>query len=118
MAFKLLTAPPPPPPRPGSDGGRARPFTFVEAVLFQWVNPKVWAVAMAASSGYASDLPAHLEALRIASAFSGLNLLVCIFWAGAGRLLSYLLTTHAAWRAFTTIMALALAASAGMIFLP
>jgi len=111
MAFRLLTA------RPGEDGDRARPFTFVEAVLFQWVNPKVWAVAMAASSGYASDLPAHLEAARIASAFSGLNLLVCVFWAGAGRLLAYLLTTHAAWRAFTTIMAIALAASAGMIFL-
>lgn len=97
--------------------GRDRPFTVIEAVLFQWVNPKVWAVALAASSGYASDLPAHLEALRIGTAFGGLNLFVCTFWTMAGALLRYLLTTPLAWRAFTLTMALALAASAIMVFL-
>ncbi|TFL18048.1 LysE family translocator [Jannaschia formosa] len=111
MAWKLLR----------SSGARAegkdRPFTFVEAVLFQWVNPKVWIVALAAASGYGSDLPAHLEALRIGSAFSGINLFVCLFWTTAGTLLSYLLTTPLAWRVFTTIMAAALAASGVMVFL-
>ncbi|MEM9797264.1 MAG: LysE family translocator [Pseudomonadota bacterium] len=97
--------------------GKDRPFTFLEAVLFQWVNPKIWIVALAAVSGYGSDLPAHLEALRIGSAFSGINLGVCLFWSGAGTLLSYLLTTPRAWRIFTTIMAAALAACAVMVFL-
>ena len=100
---------------PGGDD-RARPFTLIEAVLFQWVNPKVWAIALAAASGYASDLPAHLEALRIGSAFSGINLFVCTFWAVAGLLLAYLLRTPAAWRAFATAMAIALALSGAMIF--
>ena len=110
MAWSLLRA------RPGGAGDRHRPFTFVEAVLFQWVNPKVWAIALAASSGYASDLPAAWEAARIGSAFSGINLFVCIFWASAGALLSLLLTTPAAWRAFITVMAIALSLSAGLIF--
>jgi threonine/homoserine/homoserine lactone efflux protein len=111
MAWMLLRS------RGASAEAGARPFTFVEAILFQWVNPKLWAVALAAASGYASDLPAHLEALRIGSAFSGINLAVCVFWTVAGTLLAYLLTTPRAWRAFTAAMAMALAASGVMVFL-
>ncbi|SFJ79580.1 LysE family translocator [Jannaschia pohangensis] len=111
MAWKLLRS------RGARAEGKDRPFTFLEAVLFQWVNPKVWIIALAASSGYASDLPAHLEALRIGSAFSGVNLFVCLFWTFAGTLLAYLLTTPLAWRIFTTVMAIALAGSGLMVFL-
>ncbi|SDY30299.1 Threonine/homoserine/homoserine lactone efflux protein [Jannaschia faecimaris] len=96
--------------------GRDRPFTLIEAVLFQWVNPKIWIIALAASSGYASALPAHFEALRIGSAFSGINLFVCLFWTFAGTLLAYLLKTPLAWRIFTTVMAIALAGSGLMVF--
>ena len=96
---------------------RGRPFSFIEAVLFQWVNPKIWAVTLAAATGYASDLPPLSEAVRLASAFSGINLGVCLFWAFAGSLLSYLLTHPSAWKAFMRVMAVLLAASAAMVFL-
>ncbi len=95
----------------------ARPMRFHEAVLFQWVNPKVWAIALAAASGYAAGLPPMQEAARLAAAFSGINLFVCFFWTLAGTALAWLLTTPARWRAFTTVMAALLAASAGMVFL-
>ncbi|MEM7644869.1 MAG: LysE family translocator [Pseudomonadota bacterium] len=111
MAWKLLRS-----TGGATPGEKDRPFTFVEAVLFQWVNPKIWIIALAAASGYASSLPAHLEALRIGSAFSGINFFVCLFWTFAGTLLAYLLTTPTAWRIFTTIMATALAASGVMVF--
>lgn len=97
--------------------GKDRPFTFIEAVLFQWVNPKVWAVALAASAGYSAGLSPTNEALRLATAFSGLNLFVCLFWTFAGSLLTYLLKTPRAWQSFTTLMAAALAISAVMVFL-
>lgn len=112
MAWALLTA-----TRLPRGGGADRPFTFSQAVLFQWVNPKVWAVALAAASGYGAGLSPAGEALRLATAFSGLNLFVCLFWAYAGSLLTYLLTSERAWRLFMAGMALALAASAGMVFL-
>ncbi|KIT17012.1 LysE family translocator [Jannaschia aquimarina] len=112
MAWKLLVS------APGQEGGHGRPFTFVEAVLFQWVNPKAWAIALAAVAGHSLGLPPLLEAARIASAFSGINLFVCVFWAIAGSLLAYLLTTPIAWRMFTTVMAIALSASAVMVFVP
>jgi threonine/homoserine/homoserine lactone efflux protein len=94
----------------------ARPFTFLQAVLFQWVNPKVWAVALAASSGFTSGMAPVDEAIRLAATFSGINLFVCLFWAWAGSLLAYLLKTPAAWALFLRIMAVAMAASALLIF--
>ncbi|TCP61110.1 threonine/homoserine/homoserine lactone efflux protein [Rhodovulum bhavnagarense] len=112
MAWKLLTA-----ARQRRAAAGDRPFTFVQAVLFQWVNPKVWAIALAAASGYAAGLPPLQEALRLGGTFSGINLFVCLFWSFAGSLLTYLLTSERAWRLFMGGMALALAASAGMVFL-
>lgn len=96
---------------------RDAPFTVMQAVLFQWVNAKVWAVALAASSGFPSGLSPLAEAARLASAFSGLNLVVCLFWSVAGTFLAYLLAQPAAWRIFMRIMAGFLALSALMVFL-
>ncbi len=112
MAWSLFTA-----TRANKNLSKDRPFTFIEAVLFQWVNPKVWAVALAASSAYPGGLPPLQEALRLASAFSGLNLFVCLFWAAAGTALALLLSSEKAWRIFMTVMAAALALSAVMVFL-
>jgi threonine/homoserine/homoserine lactone efflux protein len=96
--------------------GRLRPFRFHEAVLFQWINPKVWAVAVAAASGYGAGLSPGGEALRLGLTFAGLNLLVCLFWSATGSGLSRLLTNPAAWRIFTGTMAVLLAGSAGLVF--
>ncbi|MBJ3761569.1 LysE family transporter [Maribius pontilimi] len=98
------------------DGARDRPFTLVEAILFQWVNPKVWAVALAAASGYAAGLGPMGEGARLALAFAGINLAVCLFWTWAGHLLALLLQSARAWRLFLRVMAAALALSAGAIF--
>ncbi|EIE50089.1 LysE family translocator [Salipiger aestuarii] len=96
--------------------GRDRPMTLIEAVLFQWINPKVWAVALAASSAYPGGYGPLGEAIRLGSAFSGLNLLCCLFWASAGSLLTWLLTTPQAWRIFSRIMAVALGSFSVMVF--
>lgn len=93
-----------------------RPFTFIQAILFQWVNPKVWAVALSATAYVATRAPVE-QALTLAVTFSALNLGVCIFWAVAGSLLSYLLKNPAAWRIFMRIMALALVGFSFLLFL-
>ncbi len=112
MAFKLATA-----ARAKQQTAGDKPWTFGQAVLFQWVNPKVWAIALAASVGYTAGLPPMQEAARLASAFSGINLFVCLFWTFAGSLLTYLLTSDRAWRVFNGGMAALLAGSAAMVFL-
>jgi threonine/homoserine/homoserine lactone efflux protein len=112
MAWKLLTA-----ARAARREAGDKPWTFLQAVLFQWVNPKVWAIALAASVGYSAGLPPLQEAARLASAFSGINLFVCLFWSFAGSLLTYLLTSDRAWSLFNGVMAALLAGSAIMVFL-
>ncbi len=112
MAWKLLTA-----ARAARREAGDKPWTFLQAVLFQWVNPKVWAIALAASVGYSAGLPPLQEAARLASAFSGINLFVCLFWSFAGLLLTYLLTSDRAWSLFNGAMAALLAGSAIMVFL-
>lgn len=93
-----------------------RPFTFAEAVLFQWVNPKVWAIAVAATAYTGGAGPVE-AAFLLGTAFAGINLGVCLFWSFAGSLLSYLLKTPKAYRIFMRFMALLLAGSALMVFL-
>lgn len=110
MAWRLWFA-----RRPDADPA-ARPMSFVEAVLFQWVNPKVWAVALAAASAYPGGLSPLWEGLRLGSAFSGINFGVCLFWTAAGTLLAYLLQSPLAWRVFNRIMATALAGFAVLLF--
>lgn len=96
---------------------RDRPFTIFEAVLFQWVNPKVWAIAMAAAAGYGLGQPPFQEGLRLALAFGGLNLFVCLFYANAGSWLAKFFNTPVLWHRFMTVMAALMASSALAIFL-
>ena len=110
MAWGLWTS------KPKETGGNDRPMGFIEAVLFQWVNPKIWAVALAAISAYSAGLTPLGEAVRLGSAFSGTNLVVCLFWVSAGTALAYLLRTPLAWSIFTKVMALALAVFSLMVF--
>ncbi len=111
MAFKLMTV-----AQAKRQAAEDEPWGFFRAVLFQWVNPKVWAIASAASIGYAAGLPPAQEAARLASAFSGINLGVCLFWSFAGSLLTYLLNSDRAWSLFNGTMALMLTVSAVMVF--
>jgi len=91
-------------------------MTFFEAVLFQWVNPKLWAVMLAAAAGFPGPDGPLGDALRIGLAFSGVNLFVCLFWTGAGHLLGRVLASERAWRALMTAMAALMGASAALIF--
>jgi threonine/homoserine/homoserine lactone efflux protein len=93
-----------------------RPFTFVEAVLFQWINPKIWAVALSALA-FVEGKTLLDQATALALSFSGINLFVCFFWTAAGAALSFLLTNPAAWRIFLRMMAVALVFFSVLVFL-
>ena len=56
MAYNLLRM-----ARLGEGQAPDKPFTVLQAVLFQWINPKVWAVALAAAAGYGAGLPPARE---------------------------------------------------------
>lgn len=110
MAWKLWNA------KPAQETDADRPFTFLEAVLFQWVNPKVWAVALSASA-YVTEFSPLVQAQQLGMTFACLNLGVCLFWTAAGHLLSVLLKNEALWQAFMRVMALALVFFSALVFL-
>jgi threonine/homoserine/homoserine lactone efflux protein len=111
MAWKLINA------EASSAGSDGRPFTFIEAALFQAVNPKIWAIALAASAAFPVVTGPIAEALRLGFAFSSVNLFVCLFWTFCGTLLAALLSSPHAWHIFQNIMATFLVASAGIIWI-
>lgn len=103
--------------RTGQIADRGRPFRFHEAILFQAINPKIWAVTLAASAGFGIGLSAPHEAARLFIIFCVINLGVCLFWTTIGHLLSRFLRSERVWRIFMTTMALVMAATVVLIFL-
>ena len=92
------------------------PFTFFQAILFQVVNPKLWAITLAASAGFGIGLVPHYEALRLFLVFTSINLGVCLFWTTIGHLLSGFLRSEKVWRVFMTVMATFMASTVFLIF--
>lgn len=100
----------------GRGDDRGHPMTFLQAVAFQAVNPKIWAVTLAASAAFTIGLAPMAEAMRMFATFAGVNLLVCTFWTGTGHSLRRLLASDKSWRIFMTTMAAAMVATIILIF--
>lgn len=103
--------------RAGRAADQGRPFTFAQAIAFQAINPKIWAVTMAASAGFGIGLTPLAEALRLFMTFCALNLFVCLFWTTVGQILARHLRSEANWRVFMAVMATLMATTVILIFL-
>lgn len=95
----------------GAGGEAARPMGFVQAGLFQWINPKAWAMALSAAAVYVD--PAHLmpSVVTVGLVFGAINLPSVSLWAGFGVGLRRFLSRPSRLRAFNIVMAVLLAAS-------
>ncbi len=105
LAWKIANAAPP------KDGdAKGRPFTFLQAAIFQWVNPKAWTMALSAVTIYAPSDTAGAMAL-VACVFGAVNLPSVSVWCLMGREVRRLLTNPTRLRAFNWLMAALLVAS-------
>lgn len=93
-----------------ADSG-GRPMRFYEAALFQWINPKAWAMALSASALYTRPEAMLASVMTIAAVFGAINLPSVGTWAGFGTLLRGVLAEPARLRIFNRIMAALLIAS-------
>ena len=127
LAWRLATAPVAPAPEatPGAGatpaaapgktmslgGGPARPMTFLQAALFQWVNPKAWMIAAGAIAAY-TGAEVLADSLALALIFVPAALLSVLGWTalGAGTA-RHLLRRPAALRRFNQAMGALLALS-------
>lgn len=88
---------------PGSEEATGRPMSFVEAALFQWVNPKAWAVALTAVTAYAPGEGVAAMAL-VAAVFISVGLPSVSLWAGLGQAIRRWLSGPGRLRAFNWAM--------------
>ncbi len=63
---------------------KARPMTFVEASLFQWVNPKAWVMAVTAMALYADPSNPMWSMFLVSCVFALTNFPSVSIWAGFG----------------------------------
>jgi threonine/homoserine/homoserine lactone efflux protein len=107
LAWKIATAAP---PEPGIQG--ATPMTFLQAALFQWVNPKAWSMALTAIVAYAPPGSGHLGLITVALVFGAINLPCTGSWTLIGTQLRRVLTDPRRLQIFNLTMAALLIASA------
>ncbi|MFN5996415.1 MAG: LysE family translocator [Paracoccaceae bacterium] len=89
---------------PGEGRAAARPFTFLQAAAFQWVNPKAWAMALGAVSAYVTE-PSVWAYASVAVVFACVNLPSVSVWAGMGQAVRRWLEGPGRLRAFNWGMA-------------
>ncbi|MDB4261264.1 LysE family translocator [bacterium] len=113
LAWKIATA------APASNGTdkSGTPMTFIQAALFQWVNPKAWTMALTAVSVYS---PSHsLTAVAfVAGVFGAINFPCIGIWTTMGQQLQRILTNPMRLRAFNVSMALLLVGSLYPVLMP
>ena len=99
-------------------GNRNKPFTFWQAVIFQWVNPKAWVMAVGAISTFTSvGSDVFLEVLLIAFVFCIICFPCVSLWAFLGINIKRLLTTDFYRKVFNISMAFLLVISLLPVFI-
>ena len=105
LAWKIAHAASPDAARAG-----ARPFTFLQAALFQWVNPKAWQMGLTAITLYAPDRSVA-AILWVGLVFVVINIPSVSTWTVMGQQMGRILSSPARLRAFNWSMAALLGAS-------
>lgn len=105
LAWKIATAAP-----PGDTAADARPMTFLQAALFQWVNPKSWAMALTGVTVYAPSK--ELDAIvAVGLVFGLINFPAVSSWTLLGQQMRRFLTSRTRLRLFNVTMATLLLAT-------
>lgn len=95
---------------------RSTPLTFIQAAMFQWVNPKAWTMALTAISVYAPTQSIY-AVLFVAIIFGLVNLPCICAWVVLGQKIKIFLTNQHRLRVFNISMALLLILSLYPVFL-
>ncbi len=108
LAWKIASSGPPP---AGSHDGAA-PTSFWGGLLLLWLNPKAWAMALAAVTSFAAVASDPLQrAIILALTFGLAASLSLTAWCLGGSLLARVLRSAGQWRAVNVTLGLLLVAS-------
>ncbi len=99
LAFKIANAAP-----PTSQTEQGTPITFIQAALFQWVNPKAWTMSLSAIGAYAPSQDIT-GVLWVALVFGIVNLPSVSCWTLFGQQMRRFLTSPYRLRIYNWTMA-------------
>ena len=106
LAYKIAMSGP-----TGDGPSSGTPMNFMQAALFQWVNPKGWIIAITAIAAYTSPATFGWTVLSVALAFAIVGGPSSVTWTLFGSGLRRFLNAPRYHRIFNVTMALLLAAS-------
>ena len=106
LSYKVATSAAP----ENKDTNKAKPFSFIQAVLFQWVNPKAWTMALTAIGIYAPERDIT-SVMIVALVFGAVNLPSISVWVVLGLKIQKMLSSVKRLRIFNAVMATSLLAS-------
>ena len=112
LAWKIATA-----PISEYSENRGKPFTFIQAALFQWVNPKAWVLAVGATVTYTVlSEPYTFQIFMIALIFMLFGSPCTLLWLFFGASLKTILRYPRYIQAFNFSMAALLIISLAPVF--
>jgi len=105
LAWRVANAAP-----PDEETKTGKPFTFLQAAAFQWVNPKAWTMALTAMTLYAPDRSLW-AILAVTTVFGLINMPSVSLWTLVGQKMQIVLTSRIRLRIFNITMAVLLVGS-------
>ena len=116
LAYRIATARPAVETRPSDKQDRSapdrrpssgRPLSFLQAALFQWVNPKAWIVCLSAVATFTNPDGSHIlvQVVVLAIIFGLVTVPSLAFWTLTGIGAARLLKTARAFRIFNMSLA-------------
>ena len=115
LSWKIATAP----VRKSDDAEPNVPTrrpTFLNGILFQWVNPKAWLLAATGVATYVGSEIHTAKLLFLCAAFSVMCFLSLITWSFGGKLSGRLIRSPSILRTINLLMGLLLASSVLTLF--
>ncbi|QIO05404.1 LysE family translocator [Acinetobacter shaoyimingii] len=91
--------------------GKTKPLTFLQAAMFQWVNPKAWIMAMGAVTTYLSSQSELYWYLIIGVIYGAIGIPSTGVWALVGEKLQKYIHDQKKLKMFNAVMALLLVLS-------
>lgn len=100
VAWKIATA-----SGSATDEKTGKPFRFIEAAAFQWINPKAWVMSIGISAQFVNPVTPVRSALIVSAVFFVVGFGSASSWTLFGTVMQRWLNTHNRLRIFNISMA-------------
>ncbi len=97
---------------PNTENKDDKPFTFIQAALFQWINPKAWVMAITSTAAFITDHQiASIQVIIISSIYFLCGILSTNSWSLGGVILKRFIQNERLVQIFNITMAILIVGS-------